>query len=64
MNVLKIFESEELLEKKCIFCKSEPVIKETKHLFFDIIKLEMMLRESIYAKMDGEKTLKKLRIDI
>ena len=48
----EIFESEELLEKKCIFCKSEPVIKETKHLFFALSKLENDVKR-IYIRQNG-----------
>lgn len=48
----EIFESEELLDKKCLFCKSEPIIKETKHLFFALSKLEKDVRR-IYIKQSG-----------
>lgn len=48
----EIFESEELLEKRCLFCKSEPIIKETKHLFFALSKLEKDVRR-IYIKQNG-----------
>lgn len=48
----EIFESEELLEKKCIFCKSEPIIKETKHLFFALSKLETDVKR-IYIRQNG-----------
>lgn len=47
-----IFESDELLEKKCIFCKSEPVMKKTKHLFFALSKLENDVRR-IFIKQDN-----------
>lgn len=36
----KIIEVDELLEKKCKVCKSEPVVKETTHLFFTLSKFE------------------------
>lgn len=48
----EIFESEDLLEKKCIFCKSEPIIKETKHLFFALSKLETDVKR-IYIRQNG-----------
>ena len=48
----EIFESEELLNKRCIFCKSEPIIKETKHLFFALSKLENDVKR-IYIKQNG-----------
>lgn len=48
----EIFESEDLLNKKCLFCKSEPVIKETKHLFFALSKLEKDVRR-IYIRQSG-----------
>lgn len=48
----EIFESEELLNKKCLFCKSEPIIKETKHLFFALSKLEKDVRR-IYIRQSG-----------
>lgn len=48
----EIFESEELLNKRCIFCKSEPIKKETKHLFFALSKLENDVKR-MYIKQDG-----------
>lgn len=48
----EIFESDDLLEKRCLFCKSEPVIKETKHLFFALSKLENDVRR-IFIKQIG-----------
>lgn len=48
----EIFESEELLNKKCIFCKSKPIIKETKHLFFALSKLENDVKR-VYIKQNG-----------
>lgn len=48
----EIFEAEDLLEKKCIFCKSEPIIKETKHLFFALSKLETDVKR-IYIRQIG-----------
>ncbi|WP_294393216.1 methionine--tRNA ligase [uncultured Clostridium sp.] len=48
----EIFEAEDLLEKKCIFCKSEPIIKETKHLFFALSKLETDVKR-IYIRQNG-----------
>ena len=48
----KIFESDELLDKKCSFCKSTPIIKETKHLFFALSKMENDVKR-IYIKQDG-----------
>lgn len=48
----EIFESEDLLEKKCIFCKSEPIIKETKHLFFALSKFENDVKR-IYIRQNG-----------
>lgn len=48
----EIFEAEDLLEKKCIFCKSEPIKKETKHLFFALSKLETDVKR-IYIRQNG-----------
>ena len=48
----EIFEAEDLLDKKCIFCKSEPIIKETKHLFFALSKLENDVKR-IYIRQNG-----------
>lgn len=48
----EIFESEELLHKKCVFCKSEPIIKETKHLFFALSKFENDVKR-IYIRQNG-----------
>ena len=48
----EIFESDDLLEKRCLFCKSEPVIKETKHLFFALSKLEKDVQR-IFIKQNG-----------
>ncbi|SFC68001.1 methionine--tRNA ligase [Clostridium uliginosum] len=48
----EIFESEDLVDKRCIFCKSKPIIKETKHLFFELSKLENDVRR-IYIKQNG-----------
>lgn len=36
----EIIEADELLEKKCKVCKSEPKAKETTHLFFTLSKFE------------------------
>ena len=47
----EIFEAEDLLEKKCIFCKSEPIKKETKHLFFALSKLETDVKR-IYIRQN------------
>lgn len=48
----EIFESEDLLHKKCVFCKSEPIIKETKHLFFALSKFENDVKR-IYIRQNG-----------
>lgn len=48
----EIFEAEDLLRKKCIFCQSEPIIKETKHLFFALSKLETDVKR-IYIRQNG-----------
>lgn len=48
----EIFESEDLLDKKCLFCKSKPVIKETKHLFFALSKLENDVKR-VYIRQNG-----------
>ncbi len=47
-----IFESEELLEKKCTFCKCEPVMKKTKHLYFALSRLEQDVKR-MYIKQHG-----------
>ena len=48
----EIFEAEDLLQKKCIFCKSEPIIRETKHLFFALSKFETDVKR-IYIRQNG-----------
>ena len=40
----KIIDPEELLEKRCKVCKSEPIIRKTKHLFFALSKFEKDVR--------------------
>ena len=47
-----IFEAEELLEKRCKVCKSEPIIKETKHLFFALSKFEKDVKR-IFIRQQG-----------
>lgn len=46
------FESSELLDIKCKFCDSEPVLKETKHLFFSLSKFENDV-ERLYINQHG-----------
>ncbi|GAA0078511.1 methionine--tRNA ligase [Clostridium sp. CTA-5] len=48
----EILESENLLNKQCTFCKSEPIIKETKHLFFALSKLEKYVKR-VYIRQNG-----------
>ncbi|WP_196001073.1 methionine--tRNA ligase [Clostridium sp. 1001271B_151109_B4] len=46
------FESSELLDIRCKFCDSEPVLKETKHLFFSLSKFENDV-ERLYINQHG-----------
>ena len=46
------FESSELIDIRCIFCDSEPVLKETKHLFFSLSKFENDVKR-LYINQDG-----------
>lgn len=48
----EIFEAEDLLEKRCKVCKSEPKVRETKHLFFALSKFENDVRR-LYIKQQG-----------
>lgn len=45
----EIFETEDLIDKRCKFCGSEPVVRKTKHLFFALSKFENDVRR-IYIK--------------
>lgn len=56
----EIFESEDLLDKKCLFCKSKPVIKETKHLFFALSKLENDVKRVYIRQNGGRENAKKI----
>ncbi|MGV8086446.1 MAG: methionine--tRNA ligase [Candidatus Woesearchaeota archaeon] len=40
-----LLNANELINPKCKVCKSSPVIKETKHLFMDLPKIEPLLKE-------------------
>ncbi|MDD4984072.1 MAG: methionine--tRNA ligase [Candidatus ainarchaeum sp.] len=40
----------ELKEPYCVFCKSKPVVKETKHIYLDYSKLEMPLIKWVNSK--------------
>ena len=46
------FESSELIDIRCKFCDSEPVLKETKHLFFSLSKFENDVKR-LYINQDG-----------
>ncbi|MDS0525342.1 methionine--tRNA ligase [Clostridium sp. SHJSY1] len=48
----EIFETEDLIDKRCKFCGSEPVVRKTKHLFFALSKFENDVRR-IYIKQKG-----------
>lgn len=48
----EILESEEILDKKCKFCGSEPIKKETTHLFFSLSKFEKDVRR-IFIRQHG-----------
>ncbi|GAB6168635.1 methionine--tRNA ligase [Clostridium carnis] len=39
-NCSEVVEVEELIDKRCKICKSKPIVKETKHLFFTLSKFE------------------------
>ncbi|MCD6414698.1 MAG: methionine--tRNA ligase [Candidatus Diapherotrites archaeon] len=45
----KLLEPEELLEPRCAVCGSEPVLKESKHLFLDLPKFAPKLKQWIKA---------------
>ena len=51
----EIFEAAELKDKRCKVCGSEPVIKNTTHLFFALSKLESDVRR-LYIKQQGWRT--------
>lgn len=46
------FESSELLDIRCKFCDSKPILKETKHLFFSLSNFENDLKR-LYIKQYG-----------
>lgn len=48
----EIFDTYELLEKKCKTCKSEPILKETNHLFFALSKFENDVKR-LYIRQHG-----------
>ncbi|MGL4771997.1 MAG: methionine--tRNA ligase [Clostridium sp.] len=48
----EIFEADELLNKRCKICKSEPIVKNTKHLFFALSKVENDVRR-IFIRQSG-----------
>lgn len=48
----EIFDTYELLEKRCKVCKSEPVLKETNHLFFALSKFENDVKR-LYIRQHG-----------
>lgn len=48
----EIFDTYELLEKKCKPCKSEPILKETNHLFFALSKFENDVKR-LYIRQHG-----------
>lgn len=48
----EIFETEDLIDKRCKFCGSEPVVIKTKHLFFALSKFENDVRR-IYIRQKG-----------
>ena len=47
-----MFEPSELLDRRCKICGSEPVVKNTKHLFFSLSKVENDVRR-LYIKQQG-----------
>lgn len=48
----EIFDTYELLEKRCKNCKSEPVLRETTHLFFALSKFENDVKR-LYIRQHG-----------
>lgn len=48
----EIFDTYELLEKRCKVCKSEPILKETNHLFFALSKFENDVKR-LYIRQHG-----------
>lgn len=48
----EIFDTYELLEKRCKICKSEPILKETNHLFFSLSKFENDVKR-LYIRKHG-----------
>ena len=59
-NCSKIIEIEELLEKKCKICKSEPKVKKTKHLFFTLSKFENDVKRLVIKQEGWRENAKKI----
>lgn len=49
---LEIFETDNLLDKRCKFCDAVPEVKKSKHLFFALSKFEKDVRR-IFIKQQG-----------
>lgn len=52
INCSEILEPEDILDKKCKFCGSEPIKKETTHLFFALSKFENDVKR-IFIRQQG-----------
>ena len=48
----EIIDPEELIDRRCKVCGSEPVIRQTRHLFFSLSKLEKDVKR-MYIKQQG-----------
>lgn len=56
----EIIEIDNLLEKKCKICKSEPKVKETKHLFFTLSKFENDVKRLVIKQEGWRENAKKI----
>lgn len=51
-NCSESFESQELINKRCKTCNTEPILRETKHLFFTLAKFENDVKR-IFIRQTG-----------
>lgn len=56
----EIIEIDELIDKRCKACKSEPVVKETKHLFFALSNFENDVRRLVIRQHGWRENAQKI----
>ncbi|MGL5347157.1 MAG: methionine--tRNA ligase [Peptostreptococcaceae bacterium] len=56
----EIIETDELIDKRCKACKSEPIVKETKHLFFALSNFENDVRRLVIRQQGWRENAQKI----